>query len=121
MKKVAPFVISLLIGTIFLSSCKKDKTCTAVVTVVDSLGAPLSGVLIKVYSDKVSAETSVVSQILEEKTTGKGGRVEFEQPLPNILFMIVEKAGYTPLKPGIVSLRFIEGGTYYETVEMIPG
>lgn len=121
MKKTIGFSLAVLLGFIVLisnSSCKKDRTCKASVFVIDSSGAPLAGVALHMYSDRVSAETGVVSKITEDKSTNKTGRVDFEQPLPNILFMVVEKTGYTPLKPGIVSVKFQESTSTFITVEM---
>jgi hypothetical protein len=123
MKKTIVLSLSLIIGLAFLlgtSSCKKDRTCKASIFVIDTGGAPLAGVSLKIYSDKVSAETGVVSKILIEKTTTKSGRIDLEQSLPNILFMVVTKSGYTPVKPGIVSVKFQESITYFNTVEMRP-
>ena len=121
MKQTLIIVLASFFSLAFLfttPSCKKDRTCKASIFVIDTLGAPLAGVAIKLYSDKVSAETGVVSKILEEKTTNKSGRIDIEQALPNILFMVVTKAGYTPVKPGIISVKFQESKTYYQTVEM---
>jgi len=122
MKKILGLVLTLVAFAFVLTqntSCKKDRSCKAAIFVIDSLGAPVAGAKLTMYSDRVSAETGVVSKILEEKTTGKDGRVDFEQTLPNILFMVVSKSGYTPLKPGIQSIKFQESSTWFETVEML--
>ncbi|MBX7183364.1 MAG: hypothetical protein K1X82_14725 [Bacteroidia bacterium] len=122
MKKILGIVVAFIGFSLVVtqsSSCKKDRTCNATVFVIDSLGTPVTGVKVTMYSDEVSAETGVVSKILDDKTTGKDGRVDFEQKLPNILFMVVSKSGYTPLKPGIQSIKFQESSRWFQTVEMI--
>lgn len=122
MKKLVGFLFLIAALSFLLiqsTSCSKNRSCKAAIFVIDSLGTPVAGAKLTMYSDRVSAETGVVSKILEEKTTGKDGRVDFEQALPNILFMVVSKAGYTPLKPGIQSIKFQESSTWFETIEML--
>lgn len=106
--------ISLLIS---MASCQKDKTCSASVFIIDENGSPVTGAKVLLYSDIVSP-VSGPSLIEEEKTTNKDGRVDFEQELPNILFVKVEKAGLNPIQGELKTIKFEESKRSFVTIEM---
>jgi hypothetical protein len=115
-----PFAILAISSFSFWAiSCKKDTTCKSTIYVIDENGAPVAGATVKISSTShTSTVTGFQSKILEEKTTTKSGRIDFEQSQPVILELVVEKSGFSMLKPGPISLKFEQGITKFQTVEL---
>ncbi|MEB2340972.1 MAG: hypothetical protein OZ932_03065 [Flavobacteriia bacterium] len=70
-------MLLLILGS-GLSSCKKEKDTKAVITVLDTAGAVVSGAYVKLYANPVQPLQADFSRLTKEGTTGSNGRVEFD-------------------------------------------
>src|ERR1035437_6174078 len=103
-KKIFTFILIISVpGILFLttSSCKKNRDCKAIITVNDSVGNPISGVLVRLFATKPNNIVNVT------ETTAENGQANFFFALEAILFISAAKsdtdtiaAGYIQLKPG---------------------
>lgn len=95
-------LVALTIGLISpLSSCRKNTDCTAVVTVVDSVGATLSGASVRLYYDPKNGKGFVEST----QSTDGSGKTTFVFKLQAIFDVDVTHSGNTATKAGIVTLQ----------------
>jgi len=95
--------LAVFCGFLFLvpQSCKKNTDCKASITVNDSLGNPVPGATVRLFSNKPLSIVNVT------QTTADNGEADFYFKLEAILFLSVAKtatdtiaAGYVQLKPG---------------------
>jgi hypothetical protein len=61
------------------SSCSKNTDCTATITVIDSVGKPVAGAVVKLY-----ANITPPGQVQAQGNTDGGGNVNFTFKLPAI-------------------------------------
>lgn len=117
MNKVLLSFLGSIILFAVLPSCQKDKTCKASVFIIDENGSPVAEAKVLLFSDVISP-VSGPSLINEERTTDKNGRVEFEQELPKILFIKVEKSGLSQVTGEIETIKFEQSKRSFVTIEM---
>ncbi|MCB0774328.1 MAG: hypothetical protein KJZ58_06740 [Flavobacteriales bacterium] len=68
----------LLILGAGLGSCNKEKDTKAVITVLDTAGTPLYGVLVKLYANPTTPLQADFSRLNKEGTTSSDGKVTFD-------------------------------------------
>lgn len=77
-------------------SCKKSGPAEAVITVQDSLGAPVAGAKVILRQDSViNPNTGVRADIYQEATTSAGGQAFFKFDLEAVLNIEVSKDSLT--------------------------
>lgn len=84
-----------------LSSCQKNSECTAVITVVDTVGSTLSGASVRLYYDPKNGKGFVEST----QSTDGSGKTTFVFKLQAIFDVDVTYSGKTASKAGIVTLQ----------------
>lgn len=84
-----------------LSSCQKNSDCTAVITVIDTVGAPLAGASVRLYYDPKNGKTPIEST----QATDGSGKTTFVFKLQAIFDVDVTYLGKTAVKAGIVTLQ----------------
>lgn len=104
LSKLLPIVaVAVLLAGAFLSGCKKNTECTAVVTVLDSAtGNPVSGASVRLYA---SISKSGYSNLEETSTTDGSGKVTMVFKLQAIFDIDVTKGGVTKAKRGVIKLE----------------
>lgn len=97
--------VALILGST-VTSCKKDTECTAVITVLDTAGAPVAGASIRVYSTLASTKDQLQEQTLISDTKGSATFVFKYQAILDIaatnstLFPGDTAKGLVKLEPG---------------------
>ena len=113
MKQYINLILAITISFFFIlsSSCKKDKECTAVITVTDDLSNKMSGATVRLYyTDTNSVGSS--GNIDEVKVTDGNGEATFTFDLEAILFI----EAYNDTLSGSGMVRLTLGETSEETV-----
>lgn len=109
-KAVFPVVaIFALLYLVSSSSCKKETDCTAIITVLDTVGAPLSGAKIRLYSSLPKA--NLQDQTLTSDSKGEATFVFKYEAILDIE-VIHDSLG---VAEGVVKL--VEGETVREKVQ----
>jgi len=100
---LSSFIIVALVATIIspLTSCQKNSDCTAVITVIDSVGATLSGASVRLYFDSKNGKGFIEST----QVTDGSGNTTFVFKLQAIFDVDVTYKGKTAAKAGIVTLQ----------------
>ncbi len=108
--KTIIFKISTVLGIIVLltvmfvsSSCNKDKTCHGKVTVVDTVGNPVSSASVKLSAPSVNGD------VVYDGITDGSGQASFDVKLPAIFDVVAKKATY-PGMAGVGVIRLDEPG-----------
>lgn len=105
------FLFGLVCVALVLSSCKKDKECTALVTITDEQSNKIAGATVRLfYTDTNSS--GAAGKIDETKITDANGRAEFTFDLEAILFIEASKDSMS----GSGIIRLMPGETAEETV-----
>lgn len=97
---LASIILGAVAFTFPLSSCQKNSDCTAVVTIVDTVGTHLSGASVRLYYDPKNGKGFVQST----QTTDGSGKTTFVFKLQAIFDVDVTYGGKTAVKAGIVTL-----------------
>ncbi len=84
-----------------LSSCQKNSDCTAVVTIIDTVGTPLASASVRLYYDPKNGKKFVEST----QATDGSGKTTFVFKLQAIFDVDVTYGGKTAVKAGIVTLQ----------------
>lgn len=111
------FVFVLVIGAagVFSAGCNHDKSCTAVIKVVDTDGStPVGDAKVELYATISTQSGPVTADLKAEGVTGSDGTVEFKFKLPAILDIKATKG--TKVGQGIVKLE--EKETVKKTVQL---
>ena len=81
--------LSLIIG---VSSCKKSGPAEAIITVHNSLGSPVAGVLVVLRQDSVvNPTTGIQASVIQQNTTDFSGTASFSFELEAVLNVEVSK------------------------------
>ncbi len=112
MKLYLNLILAFLITSgLILSSCKKKKECTAVITVTDELSNKMSGATVRLYYTDTSSNGSA-GTIDETQITDANGEATFTFDLEAILFI----DAYNDTLSGSGIIRLTLGETSEETV-----
>lgn len=114
MQKKSVVILAILLGFfsfLTITSCHKEKPGKAVITVLDSLNAPVYGAVVSLNSDN-NPEPGVVK---DKKTTDNNGKTYHEFPLEVILQVEVSKGTLIAPKSNI---HIIQGETANLTVKL---
>jgi len=115
MKKIFFYNLILFALLIVASGCDHDKTCTAVIKVVDVDGVTPSGAAkVELYANVSSPSGPVVADLKAEGVTASDGTIEFKFKLPAILDIKATKG--TKIATGIIKLE--EKETVQKTVKL---
>ncbi len=93
-----------------LSSCRKNKDCTAIITVIDTAGAVLNNASVRLYYDPNNGKGFVEST----QATDASGKTTFVFKLQAIFDTDITYGGKTAKKAGIVMLE--PGATVSKTL-----
>jgi uncharacterized GH25 family protein len=109
----------LLFASCFLaltfSGCKKDGPTRAIITVVDSVGKPVSGANVDLWQDTAVNNTNNVQSTLRvKKTTDASGKAQFDFQLEAFLNITAVKGADT----GKSYIRLKEHETVSQTVSL---
>jgi hypothetical protein len=116
LKKAAFPVLAAIAFVLALTStsCKKDTDCTAVITVLDTAGVPVSGASIRLFSSLATTNSQLQEQILVADSKGEATFVFKHQAILDIT------ATHSLLFPGDTAKGLVKlepGETVRETVE----
>ena len=115
MKKIFLANFVLLVCFLTFSGCNHDKTCTAVIKVVDIDGVTLVGdAKVELFANVSSQSGPVVADLKAEGVTASDGTVEFKFKLPAILDIKATKG--VKIATGIIKLE--EKETVNKTVQL---
>ena len=113
--KALVIVLSLATVGFIGTSCNHDKTCTAVIKVVDTDGAtPVGDAKVELYATVSTQSGPVTADLTAEGVTGADGTIEFKFKLPAILDIKASKGSKTG--QGIIKLE--EKETVNKTVQL---
>ena len=105
----------VVLGLLVFTGCNHDKSCKAVIKVVDIDGVTLVGdAKVELYANISTASGPVVADLKAEGVTGSDGTVEFQFKLPAILDIKAIKG--VKVATGIVKLE--EKETVNKTVQL---
>ena len=95
MKKLAPYLF-LLFTLAFNWNCKKTGPAEAVVTIVDSSGAPVVGAKVVLRQDSVvNPTTGIRANVYQEKITASSGEAFFSFEKEAVLNIEITKGLYS--------------------------
>ncbi len=98
---------------VFSSSCEKKTDCKLTVITVDSLGAPLAGVSVKLLANvKTSSGATVEADLKAEGVSDASGTSTYTFKLPAIL----DINAAIGTKKGVAIIKLEEGKTVDKTV-----
>jgi hypothetical protein len=114
MKSVG-FVFALVMFAVSNSGCNHDKTCKAIIKIVDTDGTtPVAEAKVELYATISTQSGPVTADLKAEELTGSDGTVEFKFKLPAILDIKATKG--TLVGQGIVKLE--EKQTVNKTIQL---
>ena len=122
MSALYKIAISLMFtGILFgINSCAKDdQTCTAVITVVKTTGAPLSGAAVKLTSLQAISKGDLAAYLPANAITDGSGSATFTFKQPAILDIEVTHAAY-PGKKATDLIKLEPGESVQKVITMIP-
>lgn len=106
------FLITLIIAG---TSCNHDKSCKAVIKVVDVDGStPVGDAKVELYATISTVSGPVTADLKAEGVTGSDGTVEFQFKLPAILDIRATKG----VKVGTGIIKLEEKETVNKTVQL---
>lgn len=116
LKKAAFPILAAIafVSALASSSCKKETDCTAVITVLDTAGLPVSGASIKLFSTLATTNSQLQEQTLTADSKGEATFVFKHQAILDIA------ATHITLFPGDTAKGLVKlepGQTVKETVE----
>lgn len=79
-----PFLVLFLITFVVISSCRRNKDCELIVSVIDSSNAPVAGATVHVYPNQASTSGNLTIQD-QTGITDASGYASFIFKLPAIL------------------------------------
>jgi hypothetical protein len=93
--KLIAAVLTLFIGFVAVSSCKKVSNAEATVTIVDSLGNPIKGATVELSQDSVvNPSTGVQADINQTEVTDIYGNAFFSFKWEAVLNVEVKKGSF---------------------------
>lgn len=104
---------------VFSSSCKKNKDCDAVITVIDGTNsAPIYGATVHLYPPPSQNPTLDIQE--QTGITDAAGTVTFTFKLPAILQADATPPSTLSLKPGGQLVKLEEGKQVSKTIKLYP-
>lgn len=106
--KLSKLLVALILGILAfasvntLSSCRKNKDCTAVITVIDTAGAVLNNASVRLYYDPNNGNQKFIETT---QATDASGKTTFVFKLQAIFDTDITYGGKTAKKAGIVMLE----------------
>jgi hypothetical protein len=115
MKKFSIIKLVVLVTIFLFFGCSHDKSCKAVIKVVDIDGVTLvGGATVQLFANISTASGPVVADLKAEGVTASDGTVEFKFKLPAILDIKATKG--VKIATGIIKLE--EKETVNKTVQL---
>lgn len=109
------FVLVLAAAGVLSTGCDHDKSCKAVIKVVDTDGTtPVGDAKVELYANVSTQSGPVTADLKAEGVTGADGTIEFKFKLPAILDIKATKG--TKTGQGIIKLE--EKETVTKTVQL---
>ncbi len=114
-KSISIMMVIGLVATFFISpSCKKNTDCTAIIHVIDTAGAVVSGATVTLYKTNVTQYNGVTANVSDVKISDGSGVTTHVFALPAVLDITAVIAGKTG--KGVVRLQ--EGESVEQTVRV---
>ena len=113
----------IVIITLFsMSSCYEEPLTKGIITVYDSEGNTVSGVIVKLYQEDIVGvtQTNVVSTLVSDFNGQTEHVLELEALMSVEAYTLSESTSADTLLYGTTVIRLMRGKTIYKNIEILP-